>query len=409
MRSRSATPSSTNPAQRLTAEQRDAIEAAARNIETFHRPQLPTPIAVDTAARRALRARVAADRERRALRARGLRPAALHGAHARRAGASSPAAARASSAARRRRTDASTRPCSTRRASPACSACSSSAARRPSPRWPTARRACRRSTRSSGPATPGSPKPKRRSTAIPPAPRATIPPGPSEVLVIADASANAAFVASDLLSQAEHGADSQVLLRHDERGARGAPSWRQSTRRKRASRAARSSKVRSRSSSAIVVADLADGVRDLESLRAGAPDPADRAAARLAAASVATPARCSSGPWTPESVGDYCSGTNHVLPTYGFARRYSSLGVGDFRALDDGAGAHGRRLAEHRPDRDDARRARRPRRARVGRQRAARAPCRRAAMSSVLDLARARAARHHGPTCPARTSPAASG
>jgi histidinol dehydrogenase len=36
------------------------------------------------------------------------------------------------------------------------------------------------------------------------------------------------------------------------------------------------------------------------------------------------------GPWTPESVGDYCSGTNHVLPTYGFARRYSSLGVTDF-------------------------------------------------------------------------------
>jgi len=36
------------------------------------------------------------------------------------------------------------------------------------------------------------------------------------------------------------------------------------------------------------------------------------------------------GQWTPETVGDYCSGTNHVLPTYGFARRYSSLGVGDF-------------------------------------------------------------------------------
>jgi histidinol dehydrogenase len=36
------------------------------------------------------------------------------------------------------------------------------------------------------------------------------------------------------------------------------------------------------------------------------------------------------GPWAPESVGDYCSGTNHVLPTYGYARRYSSLGVGDF-------------------------------------------------------------------------------
>jgi histidinol dehydrogenase len=36
------------------------------------------------------------------------------------------------------------------------------------------------------------------------------------------------------------------------------------------------------------------------------------------------------GPWTPESVGDYCSGTNHVLPTYGFARSHSSLGVSDF-------------------------------------------------------------------------------
>jgi histidinol dehydrogenase len=36
------------------------------------------------------------------------------------------------------------------------------------------------------------------------------------------------------------------------------------------------------------------------------------------------------GPWSPESVGDYCSGTNHVLPTYGYASRYSSLGLGDF-------------------------------------------------------------------------------
>jgi histidinol dehydrogenase len=36
------------------------------------------------------------------------------------------------------------------------------------------------------------------------------------------------------------------------------------------------------------------------------------------------------GPWTPESVGDYCSGTNHVLPTYGYASRYSSLGLNDF-------------------------------------------------------------------------------
>jgi len=37
------------------------------------------------------------------------------------------------------------------------------------------------------------------------------------------------------------------------------------------------------------------------------------------------------GPWTPESVGDYCSGTNHVLPTYGYARAYSGLSLGDFQ------------------------------------------------------------------------------
>ena len=37
------------------------------------------------------------------------------------------------------------------------------------------------------------------------------------------------------------------------------------------------------------------------------------------------------GPWTPESVGDYCSGTNHVLPTYGYARSYSGLSVGSFQ------------------------------------------------------------------------------
>jgi len=36
------------------------------------------------------------------------------------------------------------------------------------------------------------------------------------------------------------------------------------------------------------------------------------------------------GPWTPESVGDYCSGTNHVLPTYGYARNYSGLGLDQF-------------------------------------------------------------------------------
>ena len=71
------------------------------------------------------------------------------------------------------------------------------------------------------------------------------PAGPSEVLVIADDSANAAFVAADLLSQAEHGADSQVLLVTTSESS-GGPSLRPSPRRRRASRAASSWKARSR-------------------------------------------------------------------------------------------------------------------------------------------------------------------
>jgi histidinol dehydrogenase len=154
------------------------------------------------------------------------------------------------------------------------------------------------------------------------------PAGPSEVLVIADETANAAFVASDLLSQAEHGGDSQVLLltTSAELAARVAVEIE--------AQKARLSRLESvegalASSSLIVVPDLAAA---FEIANRYAPEhlllqidrPRDWLPRVRAAGSVFL------GPWTPESVGDYCSGTNHVLPTYGFARRYSSLGVGDF-------------------------------------------------------------------------------
>ena len=109
------------------------------------------------------------------------------------------------------------------------------------------------------------------------------PAGPSEVLVIADASADPAFVAADLLSQAEHGADSQVLLLTIERGSRvgrrragGEPEGDAAAapdRRGRARPLARHRRRRPRR-----------GVRDLQPVRAGALDPADRASARLVAA-----------------------------------------------------------------------------------------------------------------------------
>ena len=154
------------------------------------------------------------------------------------------------------------------------------------------------------------------------------PAGPSEVLVIADARANAAFVASDLLSQAEHGVDSQVLLLTTSAELAAAVGREIDSQKTRLARREIVDGALA-SSSAIVVDDLSTA---LEIANRYAPEhlilqverPRDWLARVQAAGSVFL------GPWTPESVGDYCSGTNHVLPTYGFARRYSSLGVADF-------------------------------------------------------------------------------
>ncbi|HZF27699.1 MAG TPA: histidinol dehydrogenase [Gammaproteobacteria bacterium] len=154
------------------------------------------------------------------------------------------------------------------------------------------------------------------------------PAGPSEVLVIADAGANPVFVASDLLSQAEHGKDSQVLLLTTSPELASA-TLAEIDRQK--ARLARRELVEGAlaASSAIVVDDLATAFAIAnryapEHLILQVEQPRDWLPRVQAAGSVFL------GPWTPESVGDYCSGTNHVLPTYGFARRYSSLGVNDF-------------------------------------------------------------------------------
>jgi histidinol dehydrogenase len=154
------------------------------------------------------------------------------------------------------------------------------------------------------------------------------PAGPSEVLVVADGSARAEFVAADLLSQAEHGADSQVLLVTTDLGlAKRVLAAVDLQRRTLMRRSAIDGALAH--SSAIVVEDVAAAI-DLaneyspEHLILQVEDPRQWLARVKAAGSVFL------GPWAPETVGDYCSGTNHVLPTYGYARRYSSLGVGDF-------------------------------------------------------------------------------
>jgi histidinol dehydrogenase len=155
-----------------------------------------------------------------------------------------------------------------------------------------------------------------------------MPAGPSEVLVIADDTASPEFVASDLLSQAEHGIDSQVVLVSTSAGLAAEVAAEVDAQLAVLSRAdiARQALEHSR----IIVVDSIDTAIAVSNDYA--PEhliiQVDNARSLLPA--VRNAGSVFLGPWTPESVGDYCSGTNHVLPTYGFARNFSGLGVDQF-------------------------------------------------------------------------------
>jgi histidinol dehydrogenase len=155
-----------------------------------------------------------------------------------------------------------------------------------------------------------------------------MPAGPSEVLVIADEQASAEFVAADLLSQAEHGTDSQVILLTTSTALATSVVAELDQQLSGLSRAeiAREALACSR---IVIVDDLthAAAVSNRyapEHLIVQVDKPRSLLPQLRNAGSVFL------GPWTPESVGDYCSGTNHVLPTYGFARNFSGLGVDQF-------------------------------------------------------------------------------
>jgi histidinol dehydrogenase len=155
-----------------------------------------------------------------------------------------------------------------------------------------------------------------------------MPAGPSEVLVIADEDASAKFVAADLLSQAEHGEDSQVMLvTTSEDLARCVQAeigqQLESLPRAAVARSAlecsRAIVVNSRQAAIEVSNDYGP-----EHLILQCREPRDLLPRLRNAGSIFV------GQWTPEAVGDYCSGTNHVLPTYGYASSYSGLGVEQF-------------------------------------------------------------------------------
>ena len=156
-----------------------------------------------------------------------------------------------------------------------------------------------------------------------------MPAGPSEVLVIADGGADAAFVAADLLSQAEHGPDSQVLLLSDDEGL--------------------IERVQSELATQLAALDRADIARQALSasrlVKVATLDEAFAISNRYAPEHLIVALReprawldkveaagsVFLGDYTPEALGDYCSGTNHVLPTSGAARAYSGVSVASFQ------------------------------------------------------------------------------
>ena len=152
-----------------------------------------------------------------------------------------------------------------------------------------------------------------------------LPAGPSEVLVIADDSADARFVAADLLAQAEHDTIAQVLLVTPSSALAQAVLTELETQMEQLSR--RDIVAQSMASSrCVLVEDLDEALAVSneyapEHLIIQTRDPRALLARVTCAGSIFL------GPWSPESMGDYCSGTNHVLPTYGFARAYSGLSL----------------------------------------------------------------------------------
>jgi histidinol dehydrogenase len=155
-----------------------------------------------------------------------------------------------------------------------------------------------------------------------------LPAGPSEVLVIAEAGADPAWIAADLLAQAEHGPDSQAILLSPEAALLEAAAGAIDSQLAGLSRA----EITARALAHARLVRTADLAQAFELSNAYAPehlilhlkDPRAWLPRVQAAGSVFL------GAWTPEALGDYCSGTNHVLPTYGWARAVSGVSLDSF-------------------------------------------------------------------------------
>jgi histidinol dehydrogenase len=155
-----------------------------------------------------------------------------------------------------------------------------------------------------------------------------MPAGPSEVLVLADGGAPAAFAAADMLSQAEHGGDSQAVLVCSDEGF--ACEVLAAVKQQSMGLSRAETTVKALGNSRIVVFSEREDMIDFantyaaEHLIIQMSEPWGVAGKITAAGSMFI------GPWSPESAGDYASGTNHTLPTAGWARSFSGVNIDSF-------------------------------------------------------------------------------
>ncbi|MCI9171762.1 histidinol dehydrogenase [uncultured Duncaniella sp.] len=155
-----------------------------------------------------------------------------------------------------------------------------------------------------------------------------MPAGPSEVMIMADATASPAFVAADMLSQAEHGPDSQAIALCD--SPRLASAVAEEVERQTALLSRRELVEGSLSRSRIIVLPSREDMTEFANLYASEhliismSDPWDVASHITSAGSVFI------GNYSPESAGDYASGTNHTLPTGGWARSMSGVNIDSY-------------------------------------------------------------------------------
>jgi histidinol dehydrogenase len=160
-----------------------------------------------------------------------------------------------------------------------------------------------------------------------------MPAGPSEVLVIADVESNAAFVAADLLSQAEHGADSQVILVMSEEHGDASKKLEEilNEMESQVSALPRQEVAQKALENSLAIVLKSDR-EAMDFSNRYAPEHLILATenARELAELVQTAGSVFIGKWSCESLGDYASGTNHTLPTNGYARSYSGVSLDSF-------------------------------------------------------------------------------